>query len=217
MKGLKSMLKYKMLIKLFVLKCVFSAVYKVTPSKRRLRCFFFFTMAQHLLVGQGVLIIEYSWSHSDTIHPVGTSGRVISLTQRPLPDNIQYSQETDIHAPAGFEPTIPANKRLQTHALEPAATGIGRLCCWCYNNSHICIRIVGFVSHKESSVPVQESIKNNYILHLKCLSLQSVQVLTELSCHSYLEGSAVAAAAAVSAAGLARPVIGLIVSIASNV
>jgi hypothetical protein len=28
---------------------------------------------------------------------------VISPTQSPLPDNTQYSQETDINAPAGFE------------------------------------------------------------------------------------------------------------------
>jgi hypothetical protein len=28
-------------------------------------------------------------------------------------------------SPAGFEPTIPANKRPQTHALDRAATGIG--------------------------------------------------------------------------------------------
>jgi hypothetical protein len=27
--------------------------------------------------------------------------------------------------PAGFEPTIPASKRPQTHALDRAATGIG--------------------------------------------------------------------------------------------
>jgi hypothetical protein len=27
--------------------------------------------------------------------------------------------------PAGFEPTIPASERLQTHVLDPAATGIG--------------------------------------------------------------------------------------------
>jgi len=39
--------------------------------------------------------------------------------------------------------------------------------------------------------------------------------LTELSCDFYLVGSAVAAVAA--AAGLARPVTGLIVSIATNV
>ena len=29
--------------------------------------------------------------------------------------------------PAGFEPTIPASERPQTHALDRAATGIGQL------------------------------------------------------------------------------------------
>jgi hypothetical protein len=32
---------------------------------------------------------------------------------------------TNIHAPAGFEPTIPASERPQTHALDRMATGIG--------------------------------------------------------------------------------------------
>ena len=38
----------------------------------------------------------------------------------------QYSQETDIHAPAGFEPTIPASELPQTYALDRSATGIGK-------------------------------------------------------------------------------------------
>jgi hypothetical protein len=41
-----------------------------------------------------------------------------------LPDNTQHSQENHIHAPAGFEPAIPADERPQTHALDRAATGI---------------------------------------------------------------------------------------------
>ena len=47
-------------------------------------------------------------------------------SQRPLPDNTQHSQETDIHAPAGFEPAIPASERPQTEALASAANGICR-------------------------------------------------------------------------------------------
>jgi hypothetical protein len=31
-----------------------------------------------------------------------SSGRVISPSQRPLPDNTQHSQQTDIHAPSGI-------------------------------------------------------------------------------------------------------------------
>jgi hypothetical protein len=81
-------------------------------------------MARQPLVGQGPLIVEISRSHSDTPHWYDSSGRVISPTQRPLPNNTQHSQETDIHAPARFEPTFPASERPQTHALDSATAGI---------------------------------------------------------------------------------------------
>jgi len=38
---------------------------------------------------------------------------------------MQHSQETDVYAPAEFEPAIQASERPQTHALERAVTGIG--------------------------------------------------------------------------------------------
>jgi len=41
-------------------------------------------------------------SHSITPLSVDYSGRVISPTQRPLPDNALQSQEADIHAPFGI-------------------------------------------------------------------------------------------------------------------
>jgi hypothetical protein len=50
---------------------------------------------------------------------------VISPSQRPLPDNTQQSQQTNIHAPVGFEPTISAGERPKTYVLDRAATGIG--------------------------------------------------------------------------------------------
>jgi len=50
------------------------------------------------------------------------SGRVISPSQRPLPDNTQHSQQTSTF-PVGFKPTIPAVERPQTHALDRADTG----------------------------------------------------------------------------------------------
>ena len=50
---------------------------------------------------------------------------MIRSSQRLLPDNTQHSQETDIHAPVGFEPTISAGERPQTYALDRAATGTG--------------------------------------------------------------------------------------------
>jgi len=58
-----------------------------------------------------------------------SSGRVISPTQRDLPDNTEYTrtQETHIHAPAGFEGTIPASERPQTYALDCIVIGISML------------------------------------------------------------------------------------------
>ena len=50
-------------------------------------------------VGQGLFIHELSRSHTTTHHTQqDSSGRVIIPTQRPLPDNTQHSQQTDIHA-----------------------------------------------------------------------------------------------------------------------
>ena len=52
---------------------------------------------------------------------------MISLSQRLLPDDTQHSQQTDRQTcfPVRFEPTISADERLQTDALDRAATGIG--------------------------------------------------------------------------------------------
>jgi hypothetical protein len=79
-------------------------------------------MAQQPPVGQGLLIIEASWSHSDTSHSVDSSGRVISPTQRPLPDNTQHSQETDIHAAGGIRTRNPSMRA----AADPRLGGIGK-------------------------------------------------------------------------------------------
>jgi len=48
-----------------------------------------------------------------------------SARRRDLPDNTQHSQQTDIHAPVGFEPTISAGEQPQTHALDREPTGNG--------------------------------------------------------------------------------------------
>jgi hypothetical protein len=67
-------------------------------------------MAEQPLVGQDLLIIEASRSNSDTLQSVDSSGRVISPTQRPLPDDAQHSQETDIHAPGGIRTPNPSKR-----------------------------------------------------------------------------------------------------------
>jgi len=74
----------------------------------------------------GAPILDVSRSHTTTQHSrQDSSGRVISSSQRPLPDKTQHSQQTNIHAPVGFEPTISAGERPQTYALDRAATGTG--------------------------------------------------------------------------------------------
>ena len=53
--------------------------------------------------GHGLLILEVSRSHTTTQHIwQDSSGQVISSSQRPLPDNTQHSQQTNIHAPGGI-------------------------------------------------------------------------------------------------------------------
>ena len=53
--------------------------------------------------GHGLLIHEVSISHTTTHHNrQDSSGRVISSSQRPLPDNTKHSQQTNIHVPGGI-------------------------------------------------------------------------------------------------------------------
>ena len=64
---------------------------------------FFFIWPNSPPVVQGLLIHEVSRSHSTPHHSrQDSSGRVISSSQRPLPDNAQHSHQTDIHAPGGI-------------------------------------------------------------------------------------------------------------------
>ena len=60
----------------------------------------------------GAPILDVSRLHTMTHHSrYDSSGRVISSSQRPLPDNTRHSQQTNIHAPVGFEPKISAGER----------------------------------------------------------------------------------------------------------
>jgi len=61
--------------------------------------------------GHCLLIHEVSRSHITTLHRrYESSGRMISPSQRPLPDNTQYSTQISM-PPARFETTIPASER----------------------------------------------------------------------------------------------------------
>jgi hypothetical protein len=62
--------------------------------------------------------------HTQTHHiRQDSSGRVISPSQRPLPDNTRHSQKIFM-PPVGFEPAVPTSERPKTHALDRAASGI---------------------------------------------------------------------------------------------
>ena len=51
----------------------------------------------------GAPILDISRSHKTTQHSrQDSSGRVISSSQTPLPDNTRHSQQTNIHAPGGI-------------------------------------------------------------------------------------------------------------------
>ena len=85
-------------------------------------------MAQQPLVCQGLLIIEGSWSQS-----VG----LLWTSDQPDAETCTWQHTTlttDINAPAGFELTIPASERPQTHDLDRATNVIGILI-------HLCIYI----------------------------------------------------------------------------
>jgi hypothetical protein len=83
-------------------------------------------MAQQPLVGQGLLSIEASRSHSHT--PLGRTPLEEWSAQRKdlyLTTHNTHKRQTSM-PPAEFEPTILVSERPQTHALDRAATGIGK-------------------------------------------------------------------------------------------
>jgi len=49
---------------------------------------------------------------------------MISPSQRPLPDNTQHSQQTNIHAPGGIQTRDLSRRAAEDHALDRVATGI---------------------------------------------------------------------------------------------
>jgi len=81
--------------------------------------FHIFFMARLPLVGQDLLIIEASRSHSNTLN---SSGRVISPSRRPVPDNRQRSEETGIHAPGEIRTRIPRKRTTAESRLRPRAS-----------------------------------------------------------------------------------------------
>jgi YD repeat-containing protein len=65
------------------------------------------------------------WTHHTRYD---SSGRVISPTQRSLPDNTQHSQETNIHVPSGIRTHNPIEWAAANPRLDRAATWISSWC-----------------------------------------------------------------------------------------
>jgi hypothetical protein len=79
-----------------------------------------FFLAQQPPVGQGLLVHKVFRSHTTTNHRRwNSSGRVISLTQRSLPDNKQHTQHTDIHAPGGIRTHYLSRRAAADLSLRP--------------------------------------------------------------------------------------------------
>jgi len=80
---------------------------------------FIFAVALRPNAGHGLLVLEVSRSHTTTHHSrQDSSGRVTSPSQRPLPDNTQHSQQTNIHAPGGIQ-THDLSRRTGDQCLRP--------------------------------------------------------------------------------------------------
>jgi hypothetical protein len=77
-------------------------------------------MARQPPVGLGLLNVKASRSYSDTPHPVGLLWtRMISPSQRPLPDNTQHSKQTYIYGAGGIRNRNPSKRAAADPRLRP--------------------------------------------------------------------------------------------------
>ena len=78
-----------------------------------------FTMAQEPPVGQGLLIIEDSRSHSDTPHSVGLLWTSNQPDAEASTWHTQHSQQTNVHAPDGIRNHNPSYRAVAAPRLRP--------------------------------------------------------------------------------------------------
>jgi len=64
-----------------------------------------------LYMSRAIVVRDHTHWHSYRHTRYGSSGREIGPLWRPQPDITHHSQETDIHAPAGSEPSLPVSKQ----------------------------------------------------------------------------------------------------------
>ena len=92
---------------------------------------------------------------------------MISLSQRPLPDNT-HNRQICMH-PVGFEPTISAGERPQTYALYRAATGISSLTCTLSKSFPLHPTIIAPIEIMQTSYKILKLMRPK-IIRYKCRS-----------------------------------------------
>jgi hypothetical protein len=111
-------------------------MYRVTPSansaifleaKRKVSHYiqhiYFLPVVLRPNADHGLLFLEVSRSHTTRHRRYDSSGRVISSSQRPQPENTPHSKQISNHTPGGFR--ISAGERSQTYGLDHAAAETG--------------------------------------------------------------------------------------------
>jgi hypothetical protein len=93
--------------------------------------FYIFSMARLPLFGSGS---PHCRSFTITL-TMNSSGRVISPSQRPVPDNRQRSEETGIHAPGKIRTRIPRKRATADSRLRPR----DGFPYWSYKKSGTCV------------------------------------------------------------------------------
>jgi len=131
-------------------------------------------------VGQGLVIHEVSRSHTTTRHiRWDSSGRVISSSQRPLPDNTQHSQQTDIHASGGIRSHNPSKRAAADPRLRPRGHCDRRLGVYYKHEIIIFVKNASFsifwrgnffftkavLNNSSHSYKAYVSVKHNNLLH----------------------------------------------------
>jgi len=120
---------------------------------------YFFYMGRHSLLGQVLLLLEVSRSHSDMLYPWGV---LVSID-----GNCTWGHKTHIRGryisipTVRFEPAVPTRERLQTHAVGRTATG-KKMCSrnirsFCQRTPSILTKTILSVSHQNITI-YKESI-----------------------------------------------------------
>ena len=96
----KSLTKYFHALSTFLFECTATGarIWRPIPS-----AYLFYSFGATAASGPGPPHSRcFQITHNNALQSVDSSGRVISSSQRPLPDNTRHSQQKNIHAPVGI-------------------------------------------------------------------------------------------------------------------